>query len=456
MTLTLDRQSRPEAVAPTAGGGAAVPEVIASWPTGPGGEFLLGGVPLSQAVAAAGHTPCYLYDRERIAARVRDLRARLSPRVRLHYAIKANPMPALVCAMARLTDGLDVASGGELGVALDSGMDPEHISFAGPAKSEAELARAHAAGVLVNLESLREARLLSAIAARTGRPARVAIRCNLPFELKSSGMKMTGGAKQFGIEPEDLPDMFALIAAGDLRFEGFHLYAGSQNLKAEAIIEAQCRSYDQALEWLRDAPAAPRWINLGGGFGIPYAAHERPLELEPVTANLNMLAKRLERDVPGAEIVVELGRYLVGEAGLYVARVVDRKVSRGQVFLLTDGGMHHHLAASGNFGQVIRKNYPVAVNGRPGTEPGLGEIASVVGPLCTPLDLLADKAALGVADVGDLVVVFQSGAYGRTASPRDFPRAPGTCGDVVLREVDGRRASSRRSRRAASAHRHRR
>lgn len=395
----------------------AWPGVVASWPREEGGEFLIGGMPLGRAVTIAGGTPCYLYDRGRIRDRVAGLRARLSRRVQVHYAIKANPMPAIAGALVGLADGFDVASGGELGIALDAGMPPARIGFAGPGKSEAEIARAHAAGVLFNVESFREARILAALSDATGRPARVAIRCNLPFELKASGMKMTGGPRQFGIDADRVPEMMDFLGGAGLRFEGFHLYAGSQNLSADAIIEAQNLSYRQTLAWAALAPSPVLVANLGGGFGIPYARADRPLDIGRVVENLNRLAERAASDLPRARLVIELGRYLVGEAGLYVSRVIDRKLSHGLPFLVTDGGMHHHLAASGNFGQVLRRNFPVAINRPPG---GATEIASVVGPLCTPLDLLADRAELQVADEGDLVVVFASGAYGRTASPRDF------------------------------------
>jgi diaminopimelate decarboxylase len=389
---------------------------VMAWPTDAAGELLVGGAPLSRVVAAVGSTPCYLYDRARLTARARALRAQLPAAVRLHYAMKANPMPALVGHMATLVDGIDVASAGELRVALDAGADPGHVSFAGPGKSAAELAQAQAAGVLVNIESFREIDILARAADATGTPARVALRVNLPFELKASGMKMSGGARQFGVDAEEVPAALRAIAAAGLAFEGFHMFAGSQNLRAAAIVEAQEHSYDLAMDWAGLLPAPLRTLNLGGGFGIPYAANESALDIGPVAANLAALAARLESDAPGAHLVVELGRYLVGEAGLYVARVVDRKHSRGHVFLVVDGGMHHHLAASGNFGQVMRRNYPVAVNGRRDAV----ETASVVGPLCTPLDLLGDRMELGVAQPGDLVVVFQSGAYGRSASPRDF------------------------------------
>lgn len=396
------------------------------WARDADGQFLIAGIPLSRAVAIAGGTPCYLYDAARVADRVARLKAQLGPGVALHYALKANPMPALVACLARLVDGFDVASGGELGVALDAGMAPRDISFAGPGKSEDDLRRGVAAGILFNVESFREAHLLADIAHETGRRPRVAIRCNLPFALKASGMQMTGRASPFGIDSSAVPAMLRFMGEAPLSFEGLHLFSGSQNLHPDAIIEAERLSFELAMGWLDAMPAPPRWINLGGGFGVPYTPRDRPLDVAPVVANLNALAEQLVARVPGARLVLELGRYLVGEAGLYVARVLDRKISDGEVFLITDGGMHQHLAASGNFGQVIRRNYPIAVNGRSigGRGSGETEVASVTGPLCTPLDVLARKAELARATAGDLVVVFQSGAYGKTASPRAFLSHP--------------------------------
>jgi diaminopimelate decarboxylase len=331
-------------------------------------------------------------------------------------------MPALVCHMARRVDGLDVASGAEMRVALDSGMDAAGISFAGPGKTAQELRQAVAAGVLINIESFREVELLATCARDLGRPARVAVRVNPDFELKASGMKMGGGAKQFGVDAEQVPQLLARIGEARLAFEGFHLYWGSQSLKAEAICDAQCKSFDLAIRLAAHAPSPVRVLNLGGGFGIPYFPGEQRLDPAAIGANMARLVARAARELPEAKLVIELGRYLVGEAGIYVCRVVDRKVSRGQVMLVTDGGLHHHLAASGNFGQVIRKNYPVVVGNR--MDAVERETASVVGPLCTPLDLLADRVELPPASPGDLVVVLQSGAYGYSASPLGFLSHP--------------------------------
>ena len=382
----------------------------------------LGGVPLSLLAARVGSTPFYAYDRALLRARVGQLRAALPAEISLHYAMKANPMPAVVGYMAGLVDGLDVASGAELRVALDAGMDPREISFAGPGKQPVELAQAVASSILLNIESMREIHDLADVVQRLGRPARVAVRVNPDFELKSSGMKMGGGPKQFGIDAEQVPRALSEIARLDLGFEGFHIFSGSQNLRADAICEAQSKGLALAMRLAADAPGPVRTLNLGGGFGIPYFPGDQPLDLAHVGDHLGEVVATAKAHLPDAEIVIELGRYLVGEAGVYVSRVVDRKVSRGEVFLVTDGGLHHHLAASGNFGQVIRKNYPVTIGNRL-TSPHK-EVASVVGPLCTPLDLLADRMELPVASVGDLVVVFQSGAYGRTASPARFLSHP--------------------------------
>ncbi len=400
---------------------------MSQWPLRDG-ELLVGSEPLSRLAARVGQTPFYAYSRPLLRQRVAELRAALPRAVKLHYAMKANPMPAVVQFMAGLVDGIDVASGGELKVALDAGADPAEISFAGPGKRDPELRQSVAAGVLVNVESLRELPVLAAASQELGLPARVAVRVNPDFELKGSGMKMGGGPKQFGLDVELVPEALAFAAREGLAFEGFHLFAGSQNLRADSICEAQCKSYELALRLAGHAPSPVKFLNLGGGFGIPYFPGEQRLDLAPIGANLQAIVERAAREMPAAGIVIELGRYLVGEAGLYVTRVVDRKVSRGQVFLVCDGGLNHQLAASGNFGQVVRKNYPVGVFPVRGTA---RETASAVGPLCTPLDLLADRMDLPQARVGDLVVVFQSGAYGASSSPQAFLGHP-ACAEVLV------------------------
>jgi diaminopimelate decarboxylase len=382
----------------------------------------VGGIPLTELAQRVGQTPFYAYDRGLITQRVELLRKHLPTEVHLHYAIKANPMPEVVRHLAALMDGLDVASAGELRIALASGGNSGAISFAGPGKTDTELAEATAAGIVVNLESEREMERIAVLGRNHSARPRVAVRVNPDFELKSSGMKMGGGPKQFGVDAERVPAMLVRIGQLGLDFQGFHIFSGSQNLRADAINEAQEKTIELALKLAQHAPAPVRVLNIGGGFGIPYFPGERPLDVAAVGAHLTRLLDETKGRLPQARVVIELGRYLVGEAGIYVCRVIDRKISRGQVFLVTDGGLHHHLAASGNFGQVIRKNYPVVVGNR--VTGGERETASVVGPLCTPLDLLADSMEMAKAEVGDFIVVFQSGAYGLTASPTAFLSHP--------------------------------
>jgi diaminopimelate decarboxylase len=314
---------------------------------------------------------------------------------------------------------MDVASTLEMHTALDTGMHADRIGFAGPGKSEAEIVQAVAAGVTIEMESATEAQRVIRAGETLGVRPRVAVRVNPDFQVKGSGMRMGGGPQQFGVDTEQLPDFLADLAAADLDFLGFHVFAGSQNLNAPILCEAQRKTVDLILALAEKAPAPVRYVNLGGGFGIPYFDKDKPLDLAAIGANLGELIEaRIGPNLPDAEVVIELGRYIVGECGVYVTRVVDRKVSRGRTYLVVDGGLHHQMAASGNFGSVIRRNYPIAVGNRL-TEPAESAV-TVVGCLCTPLDLLGDEVMLPTAQIGDSIVMFQAGAYGLTASPTAF------------------------------------
>jgi diaminopimelate decarboxylase len=383
----------------------------------------IGGIPIDRLAERVGSTPFFAYDRRLLSERVALLRATLPAGVELGYAVKANPMPAVVQHLSGLVDALDVASAGELRTALDTPMPADRVSFAGPGKTPDELSQAVAAGVIIEMESETEAARVAAIGERLGIRPRVAVRVNPDFQVKRSGMRLGGGPQQFGIDSERVPALLAELGATDLDVLGFQIFAGSQNLNAESLCTAQRSTVELALRLADRAPEPVRYLNIGGGFGIPYFERDRPLDLAPIGENLEqLLAGAIRPALPDARVIVELGRYIVGECGFYVTRVIDKKESRGTTFLVVDGGLHHQLAASGNFGQVIRRNYPVAVAGR--NDAGDRETVTVVGCLCTPLDLLADGVALPTAAIGDLVVVFQAGAYGLTASPTAFLSHP--------------------------------
>ncbi len=382
-------------------------------------ELTVGGVPLGRLAERVGNTPFFAYDRGLLTDRVRLLRAMLPAEIQLSYAVKANPMPAVVQHLSGLVDSFDVASAGEMATALDTPMPASRVSFAGPGKTVVELTRAVASGVTIELESQTEAERVVAIGERLGIRPRVAVRVNPDFEVKGSGMRMGGGPQQFGVDSEQVPALFKELGAADVELLGLHIFAGSQNLQADILCDAQRKTVELALRLAQEMPGPLRYLNLGGGFGIPYFDKDEPLDLGAIGTNLaDLMVGSIRPNLPEARVVIELGRYIVGECGVYVTRVVDRKSSRGRTYLVVDGGLHHQLAASGNFGQVIRRNYPLVVGNRMGDEPT--ETVNVVGCLCTPLDLLGDKVDLPAAQVGDLIVLFQAGAYGLSASPTAF------------------------------------
>lgn len=385
-------------------------------------QLVVSGIPLAELADQVGSTPFYAYGQDAVNQRVSDLRAALPEKLKLHYAIKANPFPPLVKMLAGLTDGLDVASQGEMTLALSTGIAPSTISFAGPGKRDAELRAAVEAGVIINVESGNELERIVNIGNLLSIQPKVALRVNPGFELKSSGMKMGGGPSPFGIDAELVPSVLQRLKELDFQFTGFHIFNGSQNLNAQHLIDAQNATFELAYQLADSTPSAIDTLNIGGGFGIPYFPGEARLDVNAVTDNLHQQVARCSERLGNTSVILELGRYLVGEAGIYVCRVVDRKVSRGKTYLVTDGGLHQHLAASGNFGQIIRKNYPVVHGTR--IADGARETVNVVGPLCTPLDVLAMNMELGAATPGDLIVVLQSGAYGYSASPLNFLSHP--------------------------------
>jgi len=369
--------------------------------------LVIGGRSVAELLTSS---PLFVYDMAVVGSRIARFRSAF-PGVDLHYAVKANPFAPLLAAMAPLVDGFDVASAGELARVV--GLD-KAVSFAGPGKADAELDAAIAAGVTINLESENEADRALAIAERRGETPRLAVRVNPEFELRGSGMRMGGRASPFGIDAEGVPALVKRILAAGAEWRGFHIFAGSQALDPSAIVDSQAHTLDLAVRLAEKAGASPPLVNLGGGFGIPYFPGEQVLDIEAIGAALTPSLSVL----PNTRFAIELGRWLVGEAGVYLARIVDRKESRGEIFLVCDGGLNHQLAATGNLGTVVRRNYPVAVATAASDAPR--ETVSVVGPLCTPLDRLADQVDLPAADAGDVIAIFMAGAYGLTASPWEF------------------------------------
>lgn len=402
----------------------AKPKIKPMGPIPPGftaeqGMLLIGGCGAEALVDEAGGTPLFVYDGGMIAAQIASLRAAMPPGLHLHYAMKANPFPPLLGLMSGLVDGFDVASSGEMEAALAAGMEPGRISFAGPGKTDAELESAIRAGVTLNLESEGEADRALAIAARIGKTPRLAVRVNPDFELKGSGMHMGGRASPFGVDAAHAAPLARRLIDAGAAWRGWHIFTGSQALDSSAIIATQAATVALAARLSDEVGEAPPLVNLGGGFGVPYFPGDTPIDLKQIGSALGDVLAERPASLFTSRFAVELGRYLVAEAGVYLSRVVDVKESQGERFAVIDGGLHHQLAASGNFGTVVRRNYPLAIANRFGAEPSSDPV-TVVGCLCTPLDRLGDKLALPLISAGDLVAIFLAGAYGASASPGRF------------------------------------
>ena len=382
------------------------------------GVLAIGGNDVRMLVKDHGGTPLFVYDNNLVGAKIALFRAALPDGLGLHYAVKANPYPPLLKWICQFVDGFDIASEGELAALEKVGAACIPLSFAGPGKTDRELERAIRAEATVSLESEGEAGRLLDIAGKIGIRPKAMVRINPPFQLKGAGMKMCGAASPFGIDHDRAAEIVRGLVEAGADWRGLHIYPGSQCLDWAAIVEAQGASVALAGQIADEAGHEPPEVNLGGGFGIPYFAGEAPLDLYSMGQALGDMLGECPGPLCASRFTLELGRWLVGEAGVYLTRVTERKESRGETFLVTDGGLHHMLAASGNFGQLLRRNYPVALASRFGAL--VEEVANVVGNLCTPLDIIGHQIELPHAEPGDLIAVFCAGAYGLSASPQGF------------------------------------
>jgi diaminopimelate decarboxylase len=399
----------------------SIPELAAPyWKSNEHGELLAGDLTISSLAARHG-TPLFIYDRGVLEQKYFSLRNTLPAKFEIFYSVKANPNAAFLKFFLEKGCGLEVASGGELQLAERAGCPPEKIVFAGPGKTEPELKLAITQGIgEIHAESELEIGRISSISAEVGCRTCVALRINPNEEGQGGAMRMGGKAAPFGVDEERMEPLLRRIASDPrLDFCGIHLFAGTQILDYKFLL-AQYRKGLQIGQRAAALLAAPlRTLDFGGGLGIPYFPGDSELDLGQFAVGLReLLNSTLSCGLTTTRFMIEPGRFLVGEAGVYVARINDMKVSRGKKYLILDGGMNHHLAASGNLGQVIKRNFPMVILNK--VHVPVTETVDVVGPLCTPLDTLGRSVQLPAAEVGDLVGIFQSGAYGLTASPLSF------------------------------------
>ena len=386
-----------------------------------GDDLHVGGLAVREIVSRIG-SPAYIYDGGGMRRAYRRLAAALDGFASIYYSVKANPARSVIRLFVEEGAGVEIASLGEYRAAIAAGAAPGRILFAGPGKRRAELEAVIEGGIgEIHIEGLDEIERIRAI----GKRVHASIRINPVPDVQVGAMRMGGKATAFGFDEEDLDAAIAAVtAAPNIDLVGIHVYGGTQILDAEALIGGWRHAIDLAARVARTTGRPLRTVDLGGGIGIPYYANDKPLDLDAVAAAVPELTARMRAEplLADARAIVEPGRFLTGEAGLYVSEINALKTSRGVRFLVLDGGMNHHLAASGNLGQVIKRNYPVVAPARMTAEPD--QPATVVGPLCTPLDTLARDTGLPELRAGDLVAVLQSGAYGLTASPVNFLSHP--------------------------------
>lgn len=385
----------------------------------------------AETLAKAHGTPYYLYDLDAALAHLATLRASLPKVVDVLYCVKANGNKKVLEAFKPHVAGLDLSSAGELDMAIAAGYDPKHASIAGPGKTSSDLERCVDRGCgIISLESLPELGRLGAICRAKGKRQDVTLRIN-PLETpKEFAMRMGGGASQFGVPEEEAPAALdAIKAESGVRLVGLHIYAGTQCLEERALVDNMAGSLAIMARLADSHDLHPEVINLGGGFGIPYFTGQKEVDSASLGRAVGAKLEEFQATHPRfakTRFVFELGRFLIGRYGAYVSRVTEIKETRGKRFVILDGGMHHVFPATGNFGQLVKKNYPVA-NLTRGTGSDDGALESpdnapqeVCGPLCTPMDSLARGVRIPRAEPGDLVGFFASGAYSYAASPLLF------------------------------------
>ena len=386
------------------------------------GQLLIGGYPAEELVAEAGGTPLFVYDNNIVGAQVARFKGAMADGIALHYSVTANPYEPLLEFLGRYVDGFRIVSLGELKRLQDASLAGIPMNLAGPGKLDLELEAAVRAGATISVESEGEARRAIEAGDRVGVQPRISVRVTPPFSIEDGRVTIGSRPSPFGVDAERVPALvLGLIEAG-VDWRGLHMFGGAQCLDAAAIVEVHRVTIAHAGE-IADAIGTPLpELNLGSGFDIACRPGDEPLDIDLIARALNNALCNAPPLLATTRFTIELGRWLVGESGVYLSRVVDRTESCGRTFLTTDGGGHHLIGATGCLGERGVANFPIAVANRFGA--AAEEDVTVTGCLCTPFDLLGDDVPLPRAEEGDLIAVFCAGAYGLSASPQAWESRP--------------------------------
>ena len=374
------------------------------------------------ALAEQYGSPLYLYDANQLAKSFSTLREVFSDAVDIFYSIKANPNMAICAELRKLGACTEVCSHIELETVLKAGFSSENIIFVGPAKTAHDIARCLDLNIYaIVCESKTEFQLIADIAKQKGKQAQVALRINPSFSSKNALLKMGGQASQFGMDEDQvLNDKNFFLSMPSIHIRGIHIYNGTRILDAKVIAENTQNvlqlSDRISQEWGLDFSM----VDMGGGFGVPYFDNESELDMDSLAILMQPIMSHFHQQHPNTRIILESGRYLVAKSGMLVSQILDIKTSKGENFLVTNGGTNCHMAAVG-VGGLIKRNFPISLLSKKisgNTEEPIKY--NITGPLCTPGDLIGKHVALPKANIGDFVMVHHSGAYGPTASPTLF------------------------------------
>ena len=375
-----------------------------------GNEFAIDGIGISEIVKIHP-TPFYLYSAQVIRSNFECLRANL-PGFDIFYSFKANPSLRICRILRELGSGADISSRGELAAALYVGFSPDDIAFVGPGKSRDEIEQAIASGIFaIVVESTDELELVDEIARQKGRSVRILLRINTLEEPISPEM-MVGGPSKFGFDEEVVVDEVGSKKLTNARIEGIHVYSASQVLDANFISKHIDYVADLALRLASEIGFDLRCVDFGGGFGVPYG-DESPLNLDPIRVAAERARRVLLGKHEGCRLIFEIGRYVVAEAGVFVTRVLRVKRSRGKQFVITDAGMNHFTRPV-----LMRARHPIRILNKISEPPRV--TCDVVGPICTPVDVSGRDVNLPEPEPGDLIGIFNAGAYGYSMSALNF------------------------------------
>lgn len=400
-------------------------------PTGPippyfsasdSGQLLIGGLPAEELVAEAGGTPLFVYDNNIVGSQVARFKGAMTDGIGLHYAVTANPYEPLLEFLGRYVDGFRIVSLGELRRLQEAQLAGIPMNFAGPGKLDIELEESVKAGATISVESEGEAVRAIRAAERVGIQPKISVRVTPPFTIESGVVSLGSSASPFGVDADRVPSVVQGLIEAGVDWRGLHMFAGSQCLDAQALAEVHRVTVTHAGEIAEAIEAPIPELNLGSGFDVACRPGDEPLDIDHVAVSLNHTLCNAPSLLATTRFTIELGRWLVGESGVYLTRVLDRTESCGQTFLTTDGGGHHLIGATGSLGERGIANFPIAVANRFGQPPE--EEVTVTGCLCTPFDMLGDQVALPRAEEGDLIAVFCAGAYGLSASPQAWESRP--------------------------------